>query len=170
VIHVLEGPNFCGKTTQAARLAAFLSLPILEDPVARGGLLGPLGARDWVVMGVQRDLDLAVVSRHLDAVVDRWLLTPRVYDARRFRQWPVGVFERAVALAEARVYLLEVSPEILLARSRGDRPEVRHLRAASELVNAYQAAAVDFERTGGDLRRVNGEGTEEEVLEALARA
>lgn len=171
MIHVFEGPNFVGKTVQATLLSRALGVPILEDPVARGSYLGTLSPRDRVVMSLQRDMDVAVVSRHLTAVVDRWVLTPKVYDGRRGETWPIGAFSSVVRAADALVYLLYAPADALLERSRGDRPGLRTEADASLLILDYRLAAGSFSVHGGEVVYVDAARPVEEVhAEILSHA
>lgn len=166
MIWVLEGPNYVGKTTVATALGTALRLPVFADP-GRHGALPLICSRDWVLAGIQRSLDFAGFSRHFDFVADRWTLSSTVYDGRRGAVWPDGTLRRVVELAQAKVFLLLARPETLLARSRRDRPEVRTLAEAEDLLRLYRRAAEDYVAIGGELHVIDAEGSAEEVLRAI---
>jgi len=167
MIHVLEGPNYVGKTTVAGSLGERFSVPVYSDP---GRAVVPVEtARDWVIQGIQNSLDVGIFSNRYEFIVDRWVMTNLVYDRRRGVRWPDGMLEYVVSVSKARVYYLDVEPVTLLGRSRGDRPGLRTIDDAAQLIFAYRRSVEVLRSVGLDVRVVSANGSPSEVLDAVVR-
>lgn len=112
MIYVLEGLKCVGKTTIAKRLADRLNVPYYCD-IARNNRKKYYGIKDdefqiedWYISGIQNCLDIAIMSKNFDFVVDRWLLTNIVYDFNRGIEWKFNLIKNIIDLSNARVIYL----------------------------------------------------------------
>lgn len=168
MIHVLEGPNYSGKTTVAQALGKVLKLPVYVDD-ARHGAHGfePQSPRDWYVQGLQSAAVVAWFSKRFDFVVDRWLLTNLVYDYVRGVKWSDETVSGLIAATDAKVYVLNVGAEELLRRSRGDREGLETVDDAYVLWARYRGAIERFARLGGLVKVIDGDKIVSEVLDDI---
>lgn len=168
MIHVLEGPNYAGKTTVARALGKVLELPVYVDE-ARHGAYGfePQSPRDWYVQGLQNVTELTWFSRHFNFVVDRWLLTNLVYDSIRGIKWSDETILELINNSNVKVYVLNVGSYELLRRSRGDRDGLETVEDTYVLWARYLAAIERFDRLGGWVKVIDGDKNVSEVLDDI---
>ncbi len=168
MIHVLEGPNYAGKTTVAWALGKVLKLPVYVDEVRYGAFgLEQREPRDWYVQGLQSAINVAWFSRRFDFVVDRWLLTNLVYDSVRGVKWSDETISELIEASNARVYVLNVGSYELLRRSRGDRAGIETVDDAYVWWARYRGAIERFARLGGWVRVIDGDKIVSEVLSEI---
>lgn len=118
MIYVFEGVDGSGKTTLANGVSSRLRVPTFPDPGRHGLLADWDSAHEWLVRGTQYDLDIACFSRIFDFVVDRWILSSRVYGRRRREVLDDPRARHILEIAEAHVFVLEVPSVVAHARMK----------------------------------------------------
>lgn len=189
----IEGIDGCGKSTQAARLAAWLE-GIGQNPLRTfepGGWAGGEGLRSLVLMGGAPDvrtellLFLADRSGHLASVVLPALEEGRIVLCERYvdSTWAYQVGGRGLDPAWAQSLMkgcafpdpdltifLKIEPEAAARRLAG-RGGVDHIEAGglgfmTRVAGAYEELARSKER----ILTVPAEGTEDEVARCVVEA
>ena len=190
----LEGPDGCGKSTQARLLAERLDATLVREP---GGT--PLAekvrelllADDLPPMDVQTELLLMMAARRslyddvvrpsLEAargtgivVSDRSILSSLVYQGllRGMATWDILRAHEPVIPVLPVSLVLDVRPEVLASR-RGDghdRIERYAARVREQLTEGYRSMADRMMRESDAARIVDGNGTPEEVHGRVHRA
>lgn len=185
-----EGIDGCGKSTQAARLAAWLGsrgweTVLLHDPGStevgeriRSILLdrstGPIAAECELLLyeAARAELVTEAIRPALDAgavvICDRFADSTRAYQGAG-RSLDADFVERANRLGTLGVVpdltlLIRVAPEVALGRCTGepDRMEAEGLRFLSAVDAAYERLAAS-----GALAQVDGERSEDEVFDEV---
>lgn len=134
MIYVLEGIDGSGKTTLAERLGAALGAPVFPDE-GRHGFAGEfVTPRDWLVRSMQFDLDVACFSQFADLVLDRWLMSSRVYGRRRDAVLDEVRTRAIYRRAEAVVFLLCLAPEVAVTRLQARDGAARYSATALDLI------------------------------------
>lgn len=190
----IEGIDGCGKTTQAARLAAWLERTgrAVVRTFEPGGWSGGAALRSVILDGpdlppeAELLLFLADRAAHLAEVVRPALAGGRAVVCERYvaSTWAYqaggrgldpelvrGLVDRCGFPDPDMTILLEISPDVAAARLRGrgrhDRIEAGGAAFMARVADAY----ADWARRGAvGIIRVDAEGTEEDVAARVQRA
>jgi hypothetical protein len=155
MIYVFEGIEGVGKTSTASRFARRSGLEVYNDPSRRAPAAAERTPGDWMRLGNQANLDVAEFARIADFVVDRWCLSSMTLDFLR-GVYAGDDFYRLIARnTRARIFLLEIDPELALARATRVRERGLTIQILEERRKRYREVAYLWSSWGGEVHFVD---------------
>lgn len=164
MIYVFEGIEGAGKTSSARRFARRSGLEVYDDPSRHAPAAAERTPEDWMRLGGQANLDVASFARITDFAVDRWCLTAMTYDYLRGAYAGDDFYRPLARNVRARVYLLDVDPELAFARATRVKERALTLDLLVARRERYLESAELWRSWGGEVLVVDSSGDTDDVI------